>query len=51
VLGLTLQAINLLVTLSYLLSGSPIAALLSHILMHVAAVLHGMESTIQLPPH
>lgn len=42
---------NLLVTLGYLLSGSPIAAFLSHILMHVAAVLHGMESTIQLPPH
>ena len=42
---------NLVVTLGYLLSGSPVAAFLSHILMHVAAVLRGMESTTQLPPH
>lgn len=42
---------NLVVTLGYLLSGSPIAAFLSHILMHVAAVLRGMDSTAQLPPH
>ena len=42
---------NLLVTLAYLLSGSPIAACLAHILMHMAAVLRGIESTLQLPPH
>jgi hypothetical protein len=42
---------NLLVTLAYLLSGSPLAAFLAHILMHIAAVLRGMESTVQLPPH
>ena len=38
-------------SLAYLLATNPIAAVLSHIAMHVAAVLHGPETTIQLPPH
>jgi hypothetical protein len=42
---------NGIVTLSYLASGSPVAALLSHAVMHSAAVLHGMATTAQLPPH
>jgi len=42
---------NTIVTLSYLLTGSPLAALVSHIIMHVAAALHGIDSTPQLPPH
>lgn len=42
---------NAVVTLSYLVTGSPIAPLLSHVLMHGAAVLHGMATTTQLPPH
>lgn len=42
---------NGIVTLGYLASGSPIAPLLSHIVMHSAAVLHGMATTAQLPPH
>ena len=42
---------NAIVTLSYLASGSPIAALLSHAVMHGAAVLHGVATTVQLPPH
>jgi hypothetical protein len=42
---------NLLITLAYLLTGSPVAAIVSHVAMHVAAVLHGMATTIQLPPH
>ena len=42
---------NGLVTLAYLLSGSPLAAVLAHVLMHAAAVLHGMATTTQLPPH
>ena len=42
---------NGIVTLSYLASGSPVAPLLSHVLMHSAAVLHGMATTAQLPPH
>jgi hypothetical protein len=42
---------NGLITLAYLLSGNPLGALVSHGLMHVAAVLHGPETTLQLPPH
>ena len=42
---------NGIVTLSYLASGSPVAPLVSHVVMHAAAVLHGMATTAQLPPH
>jgi hypothetical protein len=42
---------NGIMTLSYLASGSPIAPMLSHVVMHIAAVLHGMATTVQLPPH
>lgn len=42
---------NVLITLSYLLTGSPVAPIVSHVLMHVAAVLHGAATTSQLPPH
>ncbi len=42
---------NAIITLTYLISGSPFAAILTHVVMHVGAVLHGMETTLQLPPH
>ena len=42
---------NSLITFSYLLTGSPVAALVSHGMMHAAAALHGMATTMQLPPH
>lgn len=42
---------NALITVGYLLTGNPLAAILAHIVMHVAAVLHGMGTTVQLPPH
>lgn len=42
---------NVLITLSYLIAGNPLAPVTSHVLMHVAAVLHGMATTSQLPPH
>lgn len=42
---------NLAVTLGYLLSGSPVAPIVSHVMMHLAAVLHGAGTTVQLPPH
>jgi hypothetical protein len=38
-------------SLAYLLSTNPIAAVFSHVAMHVAAVLQGPETTAQLPPH
>jgi len=42
---------NVLVSLAYLLTGNPLAAVISHVLMHVAAVIRGMATTMQLPPH
>ena len=42
---------NLIITLTYLLSGSPLAPIAAHVLMHSAAVLHGAATTSQLPPH
>jgi hypothetical protein len=42
---------NTTMTLGYLLTTNPLAAMLSHISMHIAGVLHGPASVIQLPPH
>jgi hypothetical protein len=42
---------NTTMTLGYLLTTNPIAAMLSHVAMHIAGVLHGPASVIQLPPH
>jgi hypothetical protein len=42
---------NSIMSLGYVVTGNPLAAVASHVVMHLAAVLHGMETTIQLPPH
>lgn len=42
---------NSIITLAFLLSGSPLGSMISHTAMHIAAVLQGPETTIQLPPH
>lgn len=42
---------NAVVTLSYLVAGNPLAPLGAHVVMHLAAVLHGAATTAQLPPH
>jgi hypothetical protein len=42
---------NGIFTLAYVVTGSPLAAILPHLAMHVASVIHGRETTIQLPPH
>lgn len=42
---------NGMMSLGCLLTANPIAALGSHIAMHIAGVLHGPETTAQLPPH
>jgi hypothetical protein len=42
---------NAIITSVYLLTGSPLAAVATHVIMHGAAVLHGMETTLQVPPH
>lgn len=42
---------NSLITLAFILSGNPLGALISHTIMHLAAVIQGPETTFQLPPH
>jgi hypothetical protein len=42
---------NTAMTIGYLLTNNPLAAILSHIAMHIASVLHGPASVIQMPPH
>ena len=42
---------NSVITLAFLLSGGPLGSIISHTVMHIAAVLQGAETTIQLPPH
>jgi hypothetical protein len=42
---------NSVMSLASLLTMSPLAALFSHIAMHMSAVLHGLDTTVQLPPH
>jgi hypothetical protein len=41
---------NSIITLAFLMSVSPLGSIISHTAMHVAAVLQGPETTIQLPP-
>jgi hypothetical protein len=42
---------NSLCTLAFLITGNAVAAIISHIIMHIASVLHGPENKKQLPPH
>jgi hypothetical protein len=42
---------NTIITAGYVLTRSPLTALGAHAAMHVAGVLHGMETVMQLPPH
>ena len=42
---------NGVMSIGYVLTSNPITAIASHIVMHVAAVLHGAGTTVQLPPH
>lgn len=42
---------NAIFTLAYLLSGSPLAPLLAHVAMHIAAAVHAYGTSIPLPPH
>ncbi|RPI20987.1 MAG: hypothetical protein EHM70_25770 [Chloroflexota bacterium] len=42
---------NGVMSLGYLLTNNPLTAILSHIAMHIAGVLRGPASVMQLPPH
>jgi hypothetical protein len=48
---LTVLVGNSVITLAFLLSGNPLGSIISHTIMHIAAVLQGPETTVQLPPH
>jgi len=38
-------------SLGYVVSRSPLSPVISHVAMHIAAVIHGINSVSQLPPH
>ncbi len=38
-------------SLAYLLTTNPLAAVVRHIAMHMSVVLHGLNTAVQLPPH
>jgi len=42
---------NATLTVAFLLTRNPIAAIAPHVAMHMAAVLHGAAWAVQLPPH
>jgi hypothetical protein len=42
---------NGLLSLGYIITLNPLAAVLPHMAMHVAAMVHGRETTGQVPPH
>ena len=42
---------NTTMTAGYLLTANPLAAMLSHMAMHIAGVFHGPATVVQLPPH
>lgn len=42
---------NGIMSIGYILTNNPLTAVFSHIAMHIAGVLQGPASVIQLPPH
>ena len=42
---------NGLLSLAFILTMNPLAAILPHMAMHVAAMIHGKNTTGQVPPH
>lgn len=42
---------NTIMTILYIVSANPLVAIVVHVAMHIAAVLHGAATTMQLPPH
>jgi hypothetical protein len=42
---------NGLMTLGALLAANPLVALAAHVVLHLASALHGIDTTVTLPPH
>jgi len=42
---------NGLISPSYLLIANPLTSVIVHIVLHVASAIHGVDTTVTLPPH
>lgn len=42
---------NGILTLAFIITANPLAAIIPHIIMHITAIIHGRETTGQVPPH
>jgi len=42
---------NVLITATYVVSGNPLAPIITHVAMHIGAIEYGIETVPQLPPH
>ena len=42
---------NGMMSLGYILTANPLTAVITHVVLHVTSVLHGIDSTVTLPPH
>jgi hypothetical protein len=42
---------NIAVSVAFIVTRSPIAPLIAHVSLHVASVLHAIQTSIPLPPH
>jgi hypothetical protein len=42
---------NGILTITYILTDNPLAAIIPHVGMHMTAMIHGRETTGQVPPH
>jgi hypothetical protein len=42
---------NLLIGIGYVLAPNPLTSVLGHIILHIGAVLSGVDGPVQLPPH
>jgi hypothetical protein len=42
---------NAVMTLGYLVFANPITAVVAHVALHIASAIHGVDTTVTLPPH
>lgn len=42
---------NGMMSLGYILTANPLTAIITHVVLHVTSVLHGIDTTVTLPPH
>lgn len=42
---------NMIMSFGYLIFANPITAMVAHIALHIASAIHGVDTTVTLPPH